>query len=197
VDQGWGVPPGTVIDMAGRTGVVRVDGARLRQARLDAGYPTQAALAQALGWQGKGPISAYERGARHPDVHTLARIATQLQVDPVALLEPGTPLTLEILRIRTGLSQADLADRLGMSREWWSSVETGRRTLQPDEIDRIAAALAVDAATVYAAAGTTPDTVPMMVPIPDDIAALVERHRRPGQPWVDALRDLLPADPEE
>ena len=192
MDQPHPELPGTVIGMAGQTGVIHVSGPRLRQARLDAGYPTQAALAEALGWQGKGPISAYENGARRPDVQTLARIARQLEVDPVDLLEPGTPLTLEILRIRTGLTQAQLADRLGMSRTWWAAVETGNLALQAEQVDRVADALGVDTAGVFAAAGTTPDTVPMMVPIPDDIAALVAQHRKPGQAWVDALRDLLP-----
>lgn len=180
----------TVIDMGGRTGVVQVDGARLRAARLAAGYRTQQQLAAAAGFAGSGPIGAYEQGRRHPDVAALARLAQILQVPVADLLRPGTPVTVEVLRIRAGLTQAQAAARVDKSREWWSARETGRHPLDADDTARVADALGVDTAAVRAAASA--EEAPVMVEVPADVASRVERQRRAGESWGQALRRILP-----
>jgi transcriptional regulator with XRE-family HTH domain len=51
---------------------------------------------------------------------------------------------IKILRARRGLSQADLAEKAGMSVTFLSTIERGVRFLQPDMMAKIANALGVE-----------------------------------------------------
>jgi transcriptional regulator with XRE-family HTH domain len=51
---------------------------------------------------------------------------------------------IKILRARRGLSQADLAEKAGMSITFLSTIERGIRFLQPDMMAKIANALGVE-----------------------------------------------------
>jgi transcriptional regulator with XRE-family HTH domain len=142
--------------MAGRTGVTWFSPSRLLAARRAAGL-TQAQLARVLGYRhGQGPVGAWERGERRPDAPTLLRIAQALTVTVDDLLEPELEPTLELLRVRAGLTQAQLAARLGVSRSTWAVLEQGGRPLNADEIDEIADVLRCTSAQVRTAGNRAP-----------------------------------------
>lgn len=178
----------TVIVVAGRTGVVSVSPARLRAARkaatptaaelavrrrrLPGGGITQAELAARIGHAGPGAVHQWERGHHRMDVASLAAVARALGVDPLGLLEPGTPVTLAVLRRLAGHTQASAAAAIGVGRTTWGQIEAGQRGLWPEELDRAAAALGVTVTQVISAAGITPDSAPRVESLPVE---LVER----------------------
>ncbi len=141
--------------MAGRTGVRWVSPTRLCDARTAAGL-TQTQLAQLLGYRhGQGPVGAWERSERRPDPPTLARIAQALAVAIDDLLEPDIELCLELLRVRAGLTQAHVAEQLGVSRTTWALLEQGGRPLTADETEPVAQALGSSSDQIRAAVNTT------------------------------------------
>jgi len=65
-------------------------GARLRMRRIDCGYDTVAAFAQAIG-EHPETYRTYETGIRWPKPHTLAKIAEKLDVSLDYLIMGRTP----------------------------------------------------------------------------------------------------------
>jgi transcriptional regulator with XRE-family HTH domain len=96
-------------------------------------------------------LIAYERGAR-PGLEVLVALARALRVDPWELttVNPDAP-TLADLRLRAGLTKAELAAHLEMSRNAWHLVETGKRNLRPPVAAAVAKTLRVSARRVQEA----------------------------------------------
>jgi transcriptional regulator with XRE-family HTH domain len=180
--------PGTVVVVAGHRGVVQIDPAKLRAARLAADL-TQAQLAARLGTT-QSVVSAWERGDRRPDVHQLVRLAAALGVnDILSLFLPGTRHTLEVLRIRAGLTQAKLAGRLGMSPKEWRAIEQGHQPVPVEDAGIIATALGVNVAQVLAAGPG--DSVMEVVEASARVVALLDAEQLPGESRADTLDRLL------
>lgn len=57
---------------------------------------------------------------------------------------------LKIWRIRRGLSQENLSANAGISQTFFSQVETGRRNVSVDVLDRLARVLQIDIAELFA-----------------------------------------------
>ena len=203
--------PNTVTIVVGRTGVVQVSPARLRAARLAArptetetaarmgsghrrNHPgiTQAELAARIGHRGAGAISQWERGLHRVDVRSLTAIAAALNVDPLDLLHPETPVTLALLRARAGLSQEQVAKAVGISASSWARIETGRRRIWPDELDAAGRALGVSVARVVAAASAVPASAPVIEDLPNAVLERLMAHRRPGESLAEVLDRLVP-----
>ena len=72
-----------------------------------------------------------------------------------ALLYAGQPPTLRNLRLRVGISQTQLAERIGTSQSQVARLEAGRQEPMLDTLDRIADALGIDPGEVIGAARNT------------------------------------------
>lgn len=188
------------VTLVGRTGVVEVNPAALAAARHRVRPRlSQKRLAELVG-VGHDQISEWECGKHRPDIHSLYRLATVLEVPVRDLLAPGTPVTLRVLRICAGITQQQLADKLGMSHSTWSSIERGTRPLRVGEAEL--AALELDttpaelvraaARTATPAAGDTQLEVVTLDP-DDDLAAAIEADRQPGETTLDVLRRWAPS----
>lgn len=94
---------------------------------------TQTELANVLGISDRA-VGYYEAGEREPDYRTLSKIASYFNVSIDYLLgmsETRNIMTkLEYYRTTAGLSQLELAEKLGMSQQRISAYELGKR--QPD-----------------------------------------------------------------
>lgn len=103
-------------------------------------------------------ITDYEAGQVTPRAEMIYQIAQALGVDVFELLSPETPYTLEILRARRGLRQADVVDQgLGVGRAYYSRAERGAARLSDEQTQRLADILDVEATdlTVAIAGGHT------------------------------------------
>jgi transcriptional regulator with XRE-family HTH domain len=191
-----GLTPGDTVMIVTRTGVAMVSPARLQAARRAAKL-TQTALAEAVRCT-RSDISAYETGRTAPLVDTLWKIAGALKTPVRDLLEPGAPLSLQLLRYEAGMRQQDVADTLGWPRSSWAAVERGEATIHPEELPAVRDALAstgrdVTLAEVAAAAGHTTVT-DEVEELPDDVVARIDAAARPGESRADVLRRLLPPE---
>lgn len=104
-------------------------------------------------------IHYYETGQRIPRADMLHRLGTTLDVDPLALLDPRTPVTLAALRARRGLRQADVAEHLTCGRAYYGRIEAGKAPVNADDRERLATLLKVRPADVDRATSTNPATV--------------------------------------
>jgi transcriptional regulator with XRE-family HTH domain len=152
----------------GRSGALGFESARLREARVRAEL-TQAGLAERMLAGRAGSIMSagraatpagirraarelenlrlqvldYEQGARRPRAPILVELATACGVDPLELLDPATPVTVALARVRAGLLQDDVAATLGWTREYYSRVERGLVAAEPRELPDLARALGI------------------------------------------------------
>ncbi|MFJ7246341.1 helix-turn-helix domain-containing protein [Kitasatospora sp. NPDC098652] len=111
-------------------GSVRIDGELLRRARLGRQWSLDHLAQEAGPPVTRQQLAAYERGSRHPDPVSLARITRALQVEPAQVAGPGV-VTLADLRHWAGLTAEEAAPAFGMSR--WSLLRaeaTGRLPAQ-------------------------------------------------------------------
>lgn len=130
--------------VGGRQGAAGFDGTRLRSLRRAAKL-SQRELADMIG--ADSPVIAnYENGRALPRVDRLRELATALGVDPSELLPSGVGVSsLERLRVRAGLLQADVAERAGMTRTKYAAIERGQTaTIGADDAHALAAVLEVD-----------------------------------------------------
>jgi transcriptional regulator with XRE-family HTH domain len=154
----------------GKSGIGGFDPERLRALRERARL-TQRALAERLlratrvDWPGNDiaraaqdldnvrlQIIRYEAGQVTPRAEMVFQIAQILGMEVFDLLDPQTPYTLEILRARRGLRQADVVDQgLGVGRAYYSRVERGTAQLGDEQRQRLAAILDVTPADLAAA----------------------------------------------
>jgi transcriptional regulator with XRE-family HTH domain len=158
-------------EQVSNSGVAGFDPARLRTARTRAGLSqrslaekllsadTAAAeqpvhlLARAIETT-RTQVHYYETGQRVPRPDMLHRLGTALGVDPLALLDPRTPVTLAVLRARRGLRQADVAEHLTCGRAYYSRIEAGTAPLNSEDRERLAALLNINPADVDRATST-------------------------------------------
>jgi transcriptional regulator with XRE-family HTH domain len=135
-----------------RSGVRGFSPALLRQARERAGLSQRElalrVLASRADWPPTDPdqyarevdnvrlqIGDYEaeRGHTVPRADKLHQLAQAVGVDVLALLEPDTAYTLDILRARRGMLQADvIAGGLGITAAYLGRIERGHASLSPD-----------------------------------------------------------------
>lgn len=117
----------------------------LRAARKKAGL-SQTALAELIKAD-RQAVWRWETGDRVPQVSTITKLAQALAISPQLLI--GEPTTLAELRASRGLTQSQLAEKIGVSRVAYSHYETGRRAPDDEKRTLIAAALAVDPDTLH------------------------------------------------
>jgi transcriptional regulator with XRE-family HTH domain len=154
----------------GKSGIGGFDRERLRAARERAGL-TQRDLAERLlratraDWPGEDisraaqdienvrlQVTDYEAGQVTPRAEMVYQLAQALGADVFDLLSPDTPYTLEILRARRGLRQADVVDQgLGVGRAYYSRAERGAARLSDEQCRRLADILDVAPANLTAA----------------------------------------------
>jgi transcriptional regulator with XRE-family HTH domain len=95
-----------------------------------------------------------EKGRRSPGPDLLVRLAEALGVDPLSLLATDGEPTLAQYRFAAGLTQQEIADRVGCSDVSYSSLERGvTTTLQIGEAVILAEIFGVDAEEVMSALG--------------------------------------------
>jgi transcriptional regulator with XRE-family HTH domain len=99
-------------------------------------------------------LIAYEKGRRTPSPERLVQLAGALRVDPLQLTSAtrGTA-TLADLRVRVGLSAADVADQLGVPRGEFRAFEAGGRDLPAEVVGPLCELLKVAEAELMAACG--------------------------------------------
>jgi transcriptional regulator with XRE-family HTH domain len=97
-------------------------------------------------------VHYYETGQRIPRPDMLHRLATALDLDPLALLDPRTPATLAVLRARRGLRQADVAEHLTCGRAYYGRIEAGTAPLTAGDRERLATLLGISPTDVDQAA---------------------------------------------
>jgi transcriptional regulator with XRE-family HTH domain len=138
--------------VGGRNAVERFSRDRLRAARASAGV-TQYALDEGADLP-RGTVAQYESALREPTVQALTKLATALGVDPEELRDPGDEdgPTLGDLRVRTGWTQAQFAQRAGLTRGTFAAIERGEHAgPTPGQLTQIAAVLRTTSGDVQAA----------------------------------------------
>jgi transcriptional regulator with XRE-family HTH domain len=78
--------------------------------------------------------------------------------------------TIKFLRFRKGFSQADLAEKAGMSITFLSTVERGIKFPQPDILSKLAKALDVEVFELFKTDAVPTDSKKMMSQLSEDIA---------------------------
>ena len=133
------------------------DGARLRALRHRAKL-SQRALAACIGAD-ETVIANYENGRAAPRVDRLGRLAQALGTSPADLLPDGFEVeSLERLRVRAGLLQADVAERAGMTRTKYAAIERGQTaSVSAADAERLAGILGVDREQVLTAQAVARD----------------------------------------
>lgn len=139
----------------GRRGGRGFDGARLRALRHRAKL-SQRALGLAIGAD-EMVIASYENGRAAPRVDRLGQLALALGACPADLLPADYELdSLERLRVKAGMLQAEVAERAGMTRTKYAAIERGQTaTVSPADARTLAGILGVDVDEVLAAQAVT------------------------------------------
>lgn len=137
--------------VGGRQGATGFDGARLRALRHRAKL-SQRALGALIGAD-ITVIANYENGRAVPRVDRLGQLAVALGASPVDLLPADVGVeSLERLRVRGGMLQADVAERAGMTRTKYAAIERGQTaTISPADARTLADILDVDLEQVLSA----------------------------------------------
>ena len=138
--------------IGGRQGATGFDGARLRALRHRANL-SQRELGERIGADFT-VIANYENGRAAPRVDRLGQLALALGASPADLLpdDDYQVESLERLRVRAGMLQADVAERAGMTRTKYAAIERGQTaTISPADARILAAILDVDLDQVLAA----------------------------------------------
>lgn len=99
------------------------DGARVRALRLESGVDIES-LAAAAGVS-PNTVRAAESGAHQPRPRVAAALARALGVPLEDLSSPTARATLREIRHRLGLTQTEMARRIGIGRQMVSRVERG------------------------------------------------------------------------
>lgn len=139
-------PPGTVAFVIG----VRIDADRLRRIVQQAA-PTVRETAAAIDVS-ENVLSGWFAGRSLPHPPTLHRLLNYLHVDLTDVLPDGTPLTLEVLRWRAGMTRQDVARAAHMSRPRYAALEEGSLPTTDRDLPVLATALHATHDEVYAAA---------------------------------------------
>ncbi|MFZ3492194.1 helix-turn-helix domain-containing protein [Streptomyces sp. 5.8] len=116
----------------GSRGVAGFSAAALRRLRTAARLSQDelATRARSHGASVAGPhICLYEQGKRKPQLTTVLALAAVLCVPLSALIPDSAPVDLARLRMLAGMSQGDVARRLGVAQARWSRIERGKSSL--------------------------------------------------------------------
>ena len=127
------------------------DGARLRALRHRAKL-SQRELAERIGAD-ITVIANYENGRAAPRVDRLGRLAQALGASPADLLPDDVLVeSLERLRVRAGMLQAEVAERAGMTRTKYAAIERGQTaTVTAADAMTLAGILGIDLEQVLSA----------------------------------------------
>ena len=126
------------------------DCAALRAARHNAGS-TQRQVAEVCGVT-LTYLAALERGRKKPSPQLLFRLAEAVGVAPSSLLHVAEAHTLTQLRSCVGLSQKEVAERVGLTDMSYSRFERGVHRLPEALVDELARVFGVTPVTVRTAA---------------------------------------------
>jgi len=140
----------------------RVDGEALRRARSVRGL-TQGQLARLVDVAGGERVSEWERGVRGPAVRLIPAVAAALGVSPLEFLAMPNGVDLKALRLVSGKTLRQVADRLHVSTATYLRWESGRQRAPIDRALRrsLARALGVRLTQLEAAVeATTLDSSP-------------------------------------
>ena len=98
-------------------------------------------------------LIAYEQGRKRPSPKTLRALAAALGADPMRLLTASarTATLADLRAAKAGLTTTETAAALGIARHTYDRIEGGRRPLDGDLAERLAALLGVAPGTVLAA----------------------------------------------
>ncbi len=102
----------------------------------------------------RAAIHRWESGECRPLPQSLARVADALNVNPSQLMAEPRPVsecTLPELRDRRSLTQAQLADRAGLTRRVLGRIERGKGTLDDSRSNALARALDVTVEIIHCA----------------------------------------------
>ncbi|MFC9879228.1 helix-turn-helix domain-containing protein [Streptomyces libani] len=162
------------------------DGEVLRLARRAKGL-SAAELAALLGTS-KAAILAYESGKRVPEARRVAQLARTLEVHSAAFCPlDDTELVLAAMRRQQGLTAAQLAERIGVSRSTYRRIELEARL--PSRGGgavpvRLAEALGVPLHLVQRALEVHPSAVARRAKITDHLTGLFQRAHHLDHPAV-------------
>ncbi|MEU3475887.1 helix-turn-helix transcriptional regulator [Rhodococcus sp. NPDC006774] len=124
---------------------------RLIEIRKAQGFSSRGELARQVGVSASA-VAKWESGQATPGVDTLARVAAVLSVSMATFIDiPSDQLYLGDLRALAGLTQPQLAARIGFSSATVADLERGHATLSDDHVARLIDVLGTDEHTVRAA----------------------------------------------
>jgi transcriptional regulator with XRE-family HTH domain len=106
-------------------------------------------------------VRAMERGRKTPSPIALRDLATALMIDPMQLLVVVNTPSLIQLRCCAGLSQREVAEKIGRSDMSYSRLERGETTHAADGIvENLALAFGVEPQLIRAAYGESENSIP-------------------------------------
>jgi len=130
-----------------RLGLDRTVISRIERTRPNLTMARAAAIAEALG----ASVSQVLRQAEAKDVDV-----EPLEREPAEELLQRIPRSLKARREQSELSQRQLADRMGVDRNWVSAVESGRENVTLGTIERFAKALGCEPIELLAKSAEAP-----------------------------------------
>jgi transcriptional regulator with XRE-family HTH domain len=176
-------PPGTVTFVIG----VRIDADRLRR-KVQQTAPTLRECAAVLDVP-ETVLAGWFAGRSLPQPPTLHRILNQLRVDLAEVLPEGTPVTLEVLRWRAGMTRQDAARAAHMSRPRYAALEDGTLPATDRDLAVLATALHATEDELHAATRRYPE-VSWVLHVPTDTAEQIDAAREAGESRNDAALRL-------
>jgi transcriptional regulator with XRE-family HTH domain len=127
-------------ELADRIGVLKQTVSSIER---DGRVPTGAVLAAASEATGVDLVAAVPPAGRPPGRRGPGRPPGRMKA--MVVLDPGSVAArLKARRLRCGLSQADLAERVGLPQSYVHKVESGDKTPRPETVVRLAHALGCD-----------------------------------------------------
>lgn len=133
-----------------RSGVRHFSGARLRRFRERRGWSVDDLAGKA--GVSRQAISSWETSKALPTPALLKRIAAALQVEIEDLVPiPAGDVQISDLRVRSGLTQTEVAKALGISGTLVVDIERGRKRVNEDRLTSLANLYAVNPGDVAAA----------------------------------------------
>lgn len=178
------MPAGNLAIMLG----VPVDATRLRNV-LEAAGPSLRAVAARVDVDEKR-LSDWMADRSAPQPATLHHVLSTIGADLADVLPAGAPVTLEMLRWRTGMTAQQAATAAGMPRARYADLEAGRRAPTGHDLERLATAFDVDLAKLRTIAGRHTDLA-WTISLDTTTAGRIERARRDDEDLSDTIRRVI------